>query len=105
MNFLDKLFKKNRQQVSTIHACNSLEFDDSNYSTMDVASASDTFQVIINTDKNLSEDEKFAIVSIVKEGFASNCYMSDICIKIMMFTGFYTPIIINDIENGVEIIF
>ena len=67
--------------------------------------SSDTFNVILKTKKELSEEQKSAIITIVKDGTMSGVEPSDIAIKIMMSTGIYDMIILNRIKNGVEVIF
>ena len=67
--------------------------------------SSDTFNVILKTKKELSEDQKNAIITIVKDGTMSGVEPSDIAIKIMMSTGIYDMVILNRIKNGVEVIF
>lgn len=67
--------------------------------------SSDTFNVILKTKKELSEEQKNAIITIVKDGTMSGVEPSDIAIKIMMSTGIYDMVILNRIKNGVEVIF
>ena len=82
MGFFGKLFNKRKQPES-----------------------SDTFNVILETKKELSEEQKNAIITIVKEGTMSGTQFSDIAIQIMMSTGIYDTVILNRIKNGVEVIF
>ena len=67
--------------------------------------SSDTFNVILKTKKELSEEQKNAIITIVKDGPMSGVEPSDIAIKIMMSTGIYDMVILNRVKNGVEVIF
>lgn len=67
--------------------------------------SSDTFNVILKTKKELSEEQKNAIITIVKDGTMSWVEPSDIAIKIMMSTGIYDMVILNRVKNGVEVIF
>lgn len=82
MGIFSKLFKKRKQPES-----------------------SDTFNVILKTKKELSEEQKNAIITIVKDGTMSGVEPSDIAIKIMMSTGIYDMVILNRVKNGVEVIF
>jgi len=82
MGIFSKLFKKREQPES-----------------------SDTFNVILKTKKELSEEQKNAIITIVKDGTMSGVEPSDIAIKIMMSTGIYDMVILNRVKNGVEVIF
>ena len=82
MSIFSKLFKK-RQQPSS----------------------SDDFKVILKTEKELSEEQRNTIITIVKDGTISGIEPSDIAIKIMMSTGIYDMVILNRIKNGVEVIF
>ena len=82
MSIFSKLFKK-RQQPSS----------------------SDDFKVILKTEKELSEEQRNTIITIVKDGTISGLEPSDIAIKIMMSTGIYDMVILNRIKNGVEVIF
>lgn len=92
MSILDKLFKKRQPKT------NSIPFTE-------LESATDGFKVVLKTEKNLSEEQRNTIITIVKNGMASNSEPSDICINIMMSTGIYDVMILNRIENGVEVIF
>mgnify|MGYP003304873363 FL=1 len=67
--------------------------------------SSDTFNVILKTNKELSEEQKNAIITIVKDGTMSGVEPHDIAIKIMMSTGIYDIVILNRVKNGVEVIF
>ncbi len=67
--------------------------------------SSDTFNVILKTKKELSEKQKDAIITIVKNGTMSGVDPTDISIIIMMSTGIYDIVILNRIKNGVEVIF
>lgn len=82
MGIFSKLFKKREQPES-----------------------SDNFNVILKTKKELSEEQKNAIITIVKDGTMSGVEPSDIAIKIMMSTGIYDMVILNRVKNGVEVIF
>lgn len=67
--------------------------------------SSDNFKVILKTQKELSEEQKNTIITIVKDGIVSGVTPSRIAIKLMMSTEIYGIIILNRIENGVEVIF
>lgn len=67
--------------------------------------SSDAFNVILTTKKKLSEEQKNAIITIVKDGTMSGVEPRDIAIKIMMSTGIYDVVILNRVKNGVEVIF
>ncbi len=67
--------------------------------------SSDAFNVILTTKKELSEEQKNAIITIVKDGTMSGVEPRDIAIKIMMSTGIYDVVILNRVKNGVEVIF
>ena len=67
--------------------------------------SSDAFNVILTTKKKLSEEQKNAIITIVKDGTMSGVEPRDIAIKIMMSTGSYDVVILNRVKNGVEVIF
>ena len=82
MNFYRRLFKKREYSIS-----------------------SDTFNVILKTKKYLSEEQKNAIIVIVKDGIMSGDKFSDIAIEIMMSTGIYDTVILNRIKDCVEVIF
>ena len=66
---------------------------------------SDNFTVVLKTEKQLSEEQENAIITIVENGTMSGCQPSDIAIEIMMSTGIYDVVILNRIKNGVEVIF
>ena len=60
--------------------------------------------VLIKTDKALTEKQKGTIICIVKEGVrigASLDYMKN---AIIMEAAVYTPVILNKIPNGIEVI-
>ena len=82
MGIFSRLFKKRKQPES-----------------------SDAFNVILTTKKELSEEQKNAIITIVKDGTTSGVEPRDIAIKIMMSTGIYDVVILNRVKNGVEVIF
>ena len=67
--------------------------------------SSDTFKVVLKTEKKLSEEQENAIITIVKNGTMSGVKPGDIAIKVMMSTGIYDMVILNRIKNGVEVIF
>lgn len=82
MNIFSRLFQKREKPVS-----------------------SDDFNVILRTENKLSEEQKNAIIAIVKDGTMSGIEPGDIAIQIMMNTGIYDLVILNRIKNGVEVIF
>ena len=67
--------------------------------------SSDTFEVVLKTEKKLSEEQKNAIITIVKDGTMSGVEPGDIAIKVMMSTGIYDMVILNRLKNGVDVIF
>lgn len=81
MSFFSRLFKKRKQPYS-----------------------SDNFKVVLKTEKKLSEEQRNAIITIVKDGIRSGEDFSSIGISIIMNTGIYDPVILNRIKNGVEVI-
>lgn len=82
MGFFNKLFK-NREQPKS----------------------SDNFKVVLKTEKELSEEQKNAIITIVKDGTMSGDEPSNIAIKIMMFAEIYDMVVLTRIKNGVEVFF
>lgn len=82
MGIFSRLFKKRKQPES-----------------------SDNFKVILKTEKQLSEEQRNAIITIVKDGIRSDEELSIICILIIMNVGIRDPVFLNRIENGVEVIF
>ena len=81
MSIFSRLFKKRKQPES-----------------------SDNFHIILKTDKELSEEQRNAIVTIVKEGIQSGEDLNTIGILIIMNVGIIDGIILNRIKNGVEVI-
>ena len=60
--------------------------------------------VTLKTDKNLSEEQKQEIISIVRNRLDIS-YPAEIAIAIMEYTGIYEPVILTQSEKGVEISF
>ena len=81
MNIFSKLFKKRNSPES-----------------------SDNFKVILKTKKKLSEEQRNAIISIVKNAIRSGEDFSTIGILIIMNADIHDPVILNRIKNGVEVI-
>lgn len=82
MSIFSRLFKKRKQPES-----------------------SDTFKVVLKTEKKLSEEQKNAIIAIVKDGTMSGLDPCEIGMEIMMSTGTSDMVIVNRIKNGVEVRF
>ena len=60
--------------------------------------------VVIKTDKELTEEQKNTIVRIIKEGIKINASLSYMGMAIIMEAAVYTPVILNKIPNGIEVI-
>lgn len=82
MSFFNKIFKKRQLSAS-----------------------SDDFKVVLKTEKELSDEQRNTIITIVKNGIMSGTEPSDIAINIMMSTEIYDIVVLNRIKNGVEVIF
>lgn len=83
MSFINTLFKKRKQPLS-----------------------SDNLEVSFDTDKNLSEEQKSAIIDIVKDGIDTKTNFHDIAIKIAITCPLAcTGVSIYETKNGVEVIF
>lgn len=64
----------------------------------------DSFSVLIRTEKNISEEQRHAIINIVKNGIRSGEDLNSIGILIIMNVGIIEPVILTRIKNGVEVI-
>lgn len=62
-------------------------------------------KVFLKTKKNLSEAQKNTIITIVKNGIASDAEPSEIAINIMMSTGIYDVVFLRRVRNGMKVIF
>ena len=60
--------------------------------------------VVIKTDKELTEEQKNTIARIIKEGIEINASLSYMGMAIIMEAAVYTPVILNKIPNGIEVI-
>jgi len=67
--------------------------------------SSGDLKVVLKTDKDLSEEQKNAIITIVKDGIMSGADLSDIVIKMMMSTGIYDVVVLNRTKDGIEVLF
>jgi len=67
-------------------------------------SSSDEFKVILKTDKELSEEQKNAIITIVKDGIGAGEDLNTIGMLIIMNANICDPVILNRIKNCVEVI-
>ncbi len=81
MSIFSKLFKKRQQPSSP-----------------------DEFKVVLKTDKKLSEEQKNAIITIVKNGIGQGADLDAIGMAIILNAGIYDPVILNRIKKGVEVI-
>lgn len=82
MSFLDKLFNKRQQPKS---------FDD--------------FKVFIKTENDLSEEQKNAIITIVKDGIRDGEEWKTIGLLIIMNAGIHTSNVgLIRVKNGIEVI-
>ena len=84
MNFLKKLFPKKRQQPKT---------------------KADDYTLIINSDIELSEEQKYLIASIVKNGIANGDHLTLITTSIMFDAGIMesTAISIDDTNKVINV--
>ena len=104
MSIFDRIFKKRQQpQKATMPKLQPVQPKEMEEATMEVESSNE-FKVILKTKKNLSEEQKNTIITIVRDGIISDVELRDICIHVMMSTGIYDTIILSRISNGVEII-
>lgn len=103
MSIFDRIFKKRQQpQTTTMPKFQPVKQKKVEETHMEVESF-DEFKVILKTEKNLSEEQRNTIITIVRDGITSDTEPSDICIHVMMSTGIYDTMILNRIKNGVEI--
>ena len=84
MSFFTKLFKKKQKQHG---------------------SSGNNITVTLKTKQHLSEEQKNAIITIIKDGCDCGIGLDDIAIKIMLSTEIYHPISISRNKNSVEVIF
>lgn len=66
--------------------------------------SSEQFKIILRTDKELSEEQKNAIFTIVSNGIRSGEELNTIGMRIFMHAGITSPLFLNRIKNGVEVI-
>ena len=67
--------------------------------------SSDTFNVILKTDKKLSEAQKNTIINIVKDGIRAGEDLNITKTWIILTADLNEPVILNRITNGIEVIF
>ncbi len=81
MSILSKMFKKrNQDRLEVIN---------------------DDVEVILKTEKDLSEEQRNVIVNIVKNGTMSGADPSNIVVQMMMATGIFDVVILNRIKDNV----
>ncbi len=62
----------------------------------------DDVEVILKTEKDLSEEQRNVIVNIVKNGTMSGADPSNIVVQMMMATGIFDVVILNRIKDDVS---
>ena len=80
MGILSKIFKRNEDSLEV---------------------KNDDIEVILKTEKDLSEEQKNVIVNIVKNGTMSGADPSNIVVQMMMATGIFDVVILNRIKDDV----
>ena len=65
---------------------------------------SDKLKIVLNTDKDLSEEQRNAIFTIVRAGIEAEEDLGTIGLIIIMNADIYSGVILNRIKNGVEVI-
>lgn len=106
MGFFDKLFGRNHKQqeeephISSTKAHKYEQQDEeprtSSTKTHKYEQQDEEFTVIINTDRELSEEEQKTILSILKNGlYIENQHPADVCISVMLELNIMDPIIYN----------
>lgn len=64
----------------------------------------DDINVLIKTDKELTEKQKSIIIYIVKEGIRCGASLEYMSISIVVEADVYAPVVLNEIPNGMEVI-
>ena len=85
MNILSKIFKKRQHSKKYFKV-------------------SDTPNIVIKTNKKISDAQRDAICTIVKEAYATND-LHKIAIKLIMDVGIHDAILINSYDDSIEIVF
>lgn len=80
MGILSKIFKRNEDSLEV---------------------KNDDIEVILKTEKDLSEEQRNVIVNIVKNGTMSGADPSNIVVQMMMATGIFDVVILNRIKDDV----
>ncbi len=65
-------------------------------------SSEESLNIVINTDKNLSEEQRNTIITIVRDDAMSGMELNYIGFNVMM--SIHELVIINRINNGIEVI-
>lgn len=81
MSIFSKIFKKRQQPIPI-----------------------DKFKVVLKTEMKLSEEQKNAIITIVRDGIGQGTDLSTIAMAIIVRMNISSPIVLNRIKNGVEVI-
>ena len=93
MCFLDRLFKKQGQQEENGDCQSSIK-------THSYIQKDDEFKVVIDTDRELSEEEQKDVFAIVKDGiYIHNQHPSNVCIRLMLKFDIIQPIIYNRLSK------
>ena len=69
-----------------------------------VENSSDKNVVRIISDRYLSDEAIEVITSVVLEGLASKSSLDEIGINVIVYSGVYSPVTLNRIKNGIEVI-
>ena len=89
MGFSNNFLGRNHKQQEEGH-------DTSSTKTHKYEQQDEEFTVIINTDRELSEEEQKTILSILKNGlYIENQHPADVCISVMLELNIMDPIIYN----------
>ena len=80
MGILSKIFKRNEDSLEV---------------------KNDDIEVILKTEKDLSEEQRNVIVNIVKNGTMSGADPSNIVVQLKMATGIFDLVILNRIKDDV----
>lgn len=65
--------------------------------------SSDVFNVVLKINKELSEEQRNAIITTIEDGIRSGEDFSNLGILIIMDTDIHDPVILNRIKNGVNV--
>ena len=68
------------------------------------AKVEEDITVVIKTNKELTEEQENIIKRIVKDGVNENVSLNCIGMSIILEAGVYTPVIIQKVTNGIEVI-